>query len=579
MKGLIDTLEKREIINKKKAISLKRETQSTGKKEEEAILEDIELDVSEKELFKIKSGLLNVPLRHDINIDKLGSILTDIAKLIPKESAEHYKIVPINKKDDKIVIGMVYPKDLKAQEVLRFLSRRGDFSYEVVLITPSIFEEILNEYEKLRRGAGAALGQIKEEEVEEGGKADEDEADEEEMAEQAPIVRVVSVILEDAFEGGASDIHIEPGRDKLEVRFRIDGVLHSSLILPKKIHRAVVARVKILSNLKIEEKRLPQDGRFFSEFEGKEIDFRVSTMPTTLGEKVVLRVLDPEEGMMEINQLGMRKGAEEKTTKGINQPTGMMLATGPTGSGKTTTLYSLLRTLNTEEVNIVTLEDPVEYFISGVNQSQVKHSIGYDFSNGLRQILRQDPDIIMVGEIRDEETAELAVHAALTGHIVLSTLHTNDALGVIPRLVDMGIEPYLLPPSLNVAISQRLVRRLCDCKKETVPKESIKRIIKNELESIPSHKRKKFSTSNIKVYEPVGCDKCGRSGYKGRVGIFEVLEMTDELAEIVLENTGESPLKKQARKQGMLTMRQDGILKALEGVTSVEAVLKATKEA
>lgn len=582
MKGLIDRFREKELINKKKAISLKREVQTTGKKEEEALLEDAILDFTEKEIFKAKSEILGIPLKDGIDIDKLGSILTDIAKLVPKESAEHYKLVPINKKDDKIIIGMVYPKDLKAQEVLRFLSRRGNFDYEVVLITPSIFEEVLREYEKLRRGAGAALGQIKEEQKKEEERlkeaTDEEKKEEEKMAEKAPIVRVVSVILEDAIEGGASDIHIEPGREELEVRFRIDGVLHSSLVLPKRIHKAVVARIKILSNLKIEEKRLPQDGRFLDEFDGKRIDFRVATMPTTMGEKVVLRVLDPEEGMMKISELGMGSKDEKKVIKGVNQPTGMMLATGPTGSGKTTTLYSLLRDLNTEEVNIVTLEDPVEYFIEGVNQSQVEHDIGYDFSSGLRQILRQDPDIIMVGEIRDQETAELAVHAALTGHIVLSTLHTNDAVGVIPRLADMGIKPYLLPPSLNVAIAQRLVRRLCDCKKETTPDSAMKKIIEEEINSVPPQRKEDFNISNMKVYEPDGCDKCGGTGYKGRVGIYEVLEMTDALSEIVLQNSGEGPLKKQAYKQGMTTMRQDGVLKALEGITSMRAVMKATKE-
>ncbi len=582
MKGLIEELKKREEISKKKAIALEREVQTTGKREEEVILEDVVLNISEKDLFSIKGEILGIPLKDDVNIDKLGSILTDIAKLVPRESAEHYSLVPINKRNDKIVIGMVYPKDLKAQEVLRFLSRRGGFSYEVVLITPSLFQEVLNEYEKLRQGAGAALGQIEEEQKKEKQKIEKrigkEKEDDQEMAEKAPIVRVVSVILEDAIEGGASDIHIEPGRDELEVRFRIDGILHSSLILPKKIHRAVIARIKILSNLRIEEKRLPQDGRFLSDFNGKKIDFRVSTMPTTMGEKAVLRVLDPEDGIKKVGELGMGSEDEKKVIKGVNQPTGMMLATGPTGSGKTTTLYSLLRDLNTEEVNIVTLEDPVEYFIDGVNQSQVKHDIGYDFSNGLRQILRQDPDIIMVGEIRDQETAELAVHAALTGHIVLSTLHTNDAIGVIPRLIDMGIQPYLLPPALNAAIAQRLVRRLCDCKREVSPSPAKRKVIEKELESLPVSKKSEINFHELTIYEPEGCEKCGGSGYRGRIGIYEILEMTDRLSEMIVENTTEGALRQEADRQGMTTMRQDGILKVLEGITSLEAVLKATKE-
>ncbi len=582
MKGLLQNLKDRDIIDRKKGISLRIEAKNTGKEEEEVILEDEEVDISEEELFRIKSEILDIPFRKNVNLDKLGSVLPDIAKLIPEDSAKHYNLVPLNKTDEGIEIGMVYPRKLKAKEVLRFLARRGGFSYKIYLITPTTFQKILNQYEKLRRGAGAAIGAMDKEEEKELQEEIEEVAEGDDLtrvAEEAPIVRVVSVIFRNAVEGGASDIHIEPKREKTEVRFRVDGVLHSSLILPRKTHKAIVARIKILSNLKIEERRLPQDGRFFSEISGKEIDFRVATMPTTLGEKVVLRVLDPEEGMRKISELGMRSSTEEIVTKGVNKPTGMVLATGPTGSGKTTTLYSLLRTLNTEEVNIVTLEDPVEYFISGVNQSQVNHDIGYDFSTGLRQILRQDPDIIMVGEIRDKETADLAVHAALTGHIVLSTLHTNDAIGVIPRLVDMGIENYLLPPSLNTAIAQRLVRRLCNnCKKERRPDEPTKKAIREELRDLPSEMLEGIDLENFKLYKPEGCGKCNKTGFSGRIGIFEALEMTDSIKKAVLEKSGEEVIKKQAFKQGMTTMRQDGLLKALEGLTSAEVVLKATKE-
>ena len=582
MQGLIDALTKKEIITERKAVELKNKVKKEEKREEEAILDDPQLDISEKKLFRIKSKLIEVPFKEDINLDKLGSILPDIAGLIPEDSAKHYNMVPLNKKDEIIEIGMVYPRDMKAQEALEFLSRRSNFSYDVKLITISTFREILAQYEELRKGAGAALGAMGKEDDDENVERKEEEIkaeNVEKMAEEAPIVRVVSVILKEAVEGGASDIHIEPEREKLEVRYRIDGRLHSSLILPKKIHQAVVARIKILSNLKIEERRLPQDGRFFSEIAGKEIDFRVATMPTTLGEKVVLRVLDSQEGTMTIDELGMRDSTENIVTGGINKPTGMLLATGPTGSGKTTTLYSLLKTLNTEDVNIVTLEDPVEYFMPGVNQSQINHDIGYNFSNGLRQILRQDPDIIMVGEIRDQETAELAVHAALTGHIVLSTLHTNDAVGVIPRLTDMGIKPYLVPPSLNTAIAQRLVRRLCQhCKKEVEPTQRLKDIINHEIETLPSQEKEKINIENLTTYQPVGCDQCGGDGFSGRIGIFEALEMTDEMSKLVLDDEGEGPLKEQAFKQGMITMRQDGILKALEGKTSLEVVLKATKE-
>ena len=584
MSALIEKLKEEKVIDSDKAEEIKEKAKLENKIIEEVIIEDLDIGISEDELYKLKSKAIDVPLKDDVNLDRLGSILPDIANLIPEDSAKHYKIVPLNKKGDTIEIGMVQPKNLKAQEVLKFLSRRGGFSYEVKLIKKSTFQDILNQYGELRKGAGAALGAMGEEEkklAEDMKRKEEEEESEsvEKMAEEAPIVRVVSVILKEAIEGGVSDIHIEPERDKLEVRYRIDGVLRSSLILPKKTHKAIVARIKILSNLKIEERRLPQDGRFFLEVAGKEIDFRVATMPTTLGEKVVLRVLDSDQGMMEIRDLGMRESTEDIVKRGVNKPTGMLLATGPTGSGKTTTLYSLLRTLNTEEVNIVTLEDPVEYFIEGVNQSQVNHDIGYDFSSGLRQILRQDPDIIMVGEIRDQETAELAVHAALTGHIVLSTLHTNDAIGVIPRLTDMGIKPYLVPPSLNTAIAQRLVRRLCDnCKKEVKPDRGLEREIKEELNALPPQSRENIDLTDMTVYKPVGCEKCGNVGFSGRIGIFEALEMTDPMGELVLNDKGEGPLQKQAFKQGMITMRQDGLIKALEGKTSAEVVLRATKE-
>lgn len=592
MKGLIQELKEKQIIDKEEAQELQEKVQTSEKSEEEIILTAQELDVQEKSLFQMKSQLIDVPLKTEVNADKLGSMLTDMAELIPEDSAKHYNLVPINKTGkNHLEIGMVYPKDLKSKEALKFLARRGNFSYDVYLITPSIFEEILQQYQELRSGAGAALGAIQDEEEEEQKEGEEldipetkegvSEEDVEDLAEEAPIVKVVSTILKEAVESGVSDIHIEPGREELEVRFRIDGVLHSTMTLPMNIHKAVIARIKILSNLKIEEKRLPQDGRFFSNFSGKEIDFRVATMPTTLGEKVVLRVLDPEQGMMEVSELGMRQEIETVVKDGINKPTGMILATGPTGSGKTTTLYSLLRTLNTEKVNIVTLEDPVEYYIDGVNQSQVNHEIGYDFATGLRQILRQDPDIIMVGEIRDEETASLAVHAALTGHIVLSTLHTNNAVGVVPRLTEMGVKPYLVSPSLNTAIAQRLVRRLCDnCKKKKKPDPEIQKVIRQEINKLPSNSsaKKKVDLDNIVTYEPVGCDKCNGIGFSGRVGIFEALEMTNELSKIVLNDPTEKKLNEEAHKQGMVTMRQDGILKALDGLTSIEVVLKSTKE-
>jgi type II secretory ATPase GspE/PulE/Tfp pilus assembly ATPase PilB-like protein len=343
----------------------------------------------------------------------------------------------------------------------------------------------------------------------------------------------------------------------------------------------VVARIKILSNLKIDETRIPQDGRFSTTIDGKNIDFRVSTFPTTLGEKVAIRVLDPTTGLKTFKELGLEKRNFEVVKAAIEKPYGLILATGPTGCGKTTTLYAILQVLNKEGVNIVTLEDPVEYFIEGVNQSQVRPEIGYDFAIGLRHVIRQDPDIIMVGEIRDPETASLATHAALTGHIVLSTLHTSNVLGVIPRLLDLGVQPYLIPPTLSIAIAQRLVRKLCDdCKKPVSPKKEIRDLILKEIEELPPKTKEDSKTSSEKltIYKAVGCRKCNNEGYTGRVGLFEILSMTDQLSDIILKIPEEREILKEAKRQGMITMKQDGILKVLSGVTTIEEVLRVAEE-
>jgi type IV pilus assembly protein PilB len=347
-----------------------------------------------------------------------------------------------------------------------------------------------------------------------------------------------------------------------------------------KIHPAVVARIKILSNLKIDETRIPQDGRFSIKVEGKQIDFRVSTFPTTLGEKVAIRVLDPKVGLGTFEELGFAGRNLEVLKKGIIKPYGLILVTGPTGSGKSTTLYAILQLLNKEGVNIVTLEDPAEYFIEGINQSQVKPEIGYDFATGLRHILRQDPNVIMVGEIRDEETASLAINAALTGHIVLSTLHTNNSVGVIPRLVDMGVKPYLIAPTLQLAIAQRLVRRLCDaCKKKIEPKAELRDIIEKELAVLPESVKKDLKvTKPLAVYTTKGCNKCGNTGFSGRIALYEILLMTESLADIISKEPSESRILKEAKAQGMITMKQDGIIKVLQGITTIEEVLRVAEE-
>jgi type IV pilus assembly protein PilB len=358
----------------------------------------------------------------------------------------------------------------------------------------------------------------------------------------------------------------------------LDGSLHASIFLPLRLLPAIVSRIKILSNMKIDETRVPQDGRFSAKFDAKSVDFRVSSFPTVLGEKVAIRILDPSQWLRNVDDLGLRGRNLELTEKAVKKPYGLILITGPTGSGKTTTLYTLLRSLNKEGKNIVTLEDPVEYFIDGVNQSQIKTEIGYSFASGLRNILRQAPDIIMVGEIRDEETANLTTHAALTGHLVFSTIHTNNASGVIPRLIDLGVKPFLIPPTLTLAIAQRLVRKLCpDCRKKVKPNKETKNLILQELSRLPEACKKDVGP-DPDIFEPTGCKKCGFNGFSGRTGVYEILEMTDNLAELILKEPSESKIAEEASNQGMITMKQDGFLKALEGITTIEEVLRVAEE-
>jgi type IV pilus assembly protein PilB len=573
--SLIKQLIEKGIVDKEKALSLEFEIKQSGRKEEDVILETGL--VPETVLFGLKSENLKIPLK-EVAVEQ---VLLKTLELIPEETAKYYQMIPLEKSEKYLEIGMIYPEDLKAQEALNFLARQGKFDYKVFLITPDTFKNLLKQYRTLKREVGLALEELETELKEEGMKIKSPTAAEfERMAEAAPITKIVAVILRHAVEGSASDIHIEPTREKLRVRFRFLGELHSSIFLPLRILPAVVARIKILSNLKIDEARIPQDGRFSTEVDGKSIDFRVSTFPTTLGEKVAIRVLDPATGLKSFEDLGLEERNLKVVKEGISKPYGLILVTGPTGCGKTTTLYAILQMLNKEGVNIVSIEDPVEYFIEGINQSQIKPEIGYDFVNGLRHILRQDPDIIMVGEIRDEETANLVIHAALTGHVVLSTLHTSNALGVIPRLIDMGIKPYLLPSVLQLAMAQRLVRKLCDsCKKKIKPTPEIKSLILKEIDGLPSAIKKDIKLpASFEIFASRGCQKCGSAGYSGRIAVFEILSMTDSLAGIILKEPSEINILEEAKRQGMITMKQDGILKVLKGVTTIEEILRVAEE-
>ncbi|MBU3918581.1 GspE/PulE family protein [Patescibacteria group bacterium] len=572
---LIDTLLKRGEIDKKIADEFKKKIESDEITEEELLIKEKVLP--EEELFQMKSKELGIPLVKSLPKD----ISQEILEFIPRDSAEHYRMCPISKKDKKLIIAMVYPENLKAQEALNFLSRQKNFSYSVVLITISEFQEYLKQYQSLGREVRMALQELEQQlQATPGEKISTSSLDIVKHKGEAPISKTVAVMLKHAVEGHASDIHVEPSREKTRIRFRLDGILHSSLFLPREVHPSIVARIKIVSKLKIDESRIPQDGRFSVIINGQSIDFRVSTFPTTLGEKVVMRVLNPANKLDKLEDLGLEASNLKLIKKAIQEPYGMILSTGPTGSGKTTTLYVILERLNKDGVNIVTLEDPVEYFIEGVSQSQIKPEIGYTFATGLRHILRQDPDIIMVGEIRDKETANLATHAALTGHIVLSTLHTNNAIGAIPRLTDLGVKPFLLPSTITVVMAQRLLRRLCPhCKKKVRPSVAIGKFIRDEIAKFPAKINEEYRfNKDFWIWEPAGCSQCGGKGYSGRTAVFEVLSMTKELADIILTNFIREEVEKEANRQGMITMRQDGVLKLLKGETSVDEVVRVTSE-
>jgi type IV pilus assembly protein PilB len=571
---LIQKLIENGLLDEKKRAELEYSIKKTKRTAEEVILEKRILP--EDIVFKAKSEVLRIPLKKVSPED----VPLDVLELIPEDPTATYKMIPLTRKGEVVEVGMVYPESIPAQDALRFLSRQGNFKFEIFLITISDFNKLLKQHRTLKGEAGRALAEIEKTKKEAEGLFGGEPEIAGVTAEEAPIIKMVFAIFRHALEGNASDIHIEPGSDKLKIRFRVDGILYPSLFLPLSVHSAVVTRIKILTNLKIDETRIPQDGRFSAKINNKDIDFRVATYPTLYGEKVAIRVLDPTAGLKSYGALGMKGRNFEIIKEAIKKPYGLILATGPTGSGKTTTLYSLMRLLNNESINVVTIEDPIEYSIAGVNQSQVKPEIGYTFANGLRQILRQDPDVIMVGEIRDEETASLVVHAALTGHIVLSTLHTNSSIGAIPRLIDMGVRPFLIPYTLRAVISQRLIRALCPyCKKKVIPADKVKQYILGAIKNMPLSAKKEIKVGGkIHVFEPKGCEKCNFKGYIGRIGLFEVLSISEELTEVILKNPSEGEIFKVAKRQGMITMEQEGILKILSGETSVEEVTKATEE-
>lgn len=566
---LLSQLQTQGLLDGTVVTRVKRENLISGESIEAIIAKQRLVD--DEKVAQIKSALLKVPYKK-LAVADIDAKLFDI---IPEETARTYETVPISLQDNLLIVGMLHPDNGKAQEALKFIARQNHVNLGVYLIAYGDWEAVLRKYSPYRTSIAKAVQSIG---TKEGGGQKLASLEDSSGNEDAPVIKIVADTFREAVLSKASDIHIEPQQTSLRIRFRNDGDLHQVASLPLQLAQPITSRVKVISNLKIDETRVPQDGRFRAKIFDRDIDFRVATFPTPLGEKVAIRVLDPATGLKSFDHLPLRYGNKERVQAGLDKPYGMVLVTGPTGSGKTTTLYAFLQTLNQEDVNIVSLEDPVEYFVSGINQSQVHPEIGYDFSSGLRQILRQDPDVIMVGEIRDDETAGLAVQAALTGHIVLSTLHTNNSAGVIPRLIDMKVEPFLLPVSLNLMMAQRLVGQLCpDCKFPEEATAELQKSIARALEDVPAEIKEKYKAP-YKVYHTKGCATCKGKGIISRMAIYEVLQMTPAIEEIIATGITIQKVVKEAKAQGMITLRQDGVMKALDGDVSMEEVMRETEE-
>jgi type IV pilus assembly protein PilB len=557
--------------------------------------------VSDDMITAVLSRQYGVP---SVNLE-LFDIDESVIRLIPREVADKYSVLPLSRVGATLTLAMVDPTNVFAMDDIKFMT---GLNIEPVVVSEASVQEAIAKYYsqsreiELRRDRDSEMESVEEESVDSGGGGfdalpgssltldqldleagegaglevieEDDEIDLSNltrMSEDAPVVRLVNVLLSDALQRGASDIHVEPYEKEMRIRFRIDGVLYDVMHPPLRLRDALISRIKIMSKLDIAEKRLPQDGRIKIKLKAhgrsRELDFRVSTLPTLFGEKVVLRLLDKERLMLDMTKLGFEAESLVKFQRNITKPYGMVLVTGPTGSGKTNTLYSALQALNTSATNIMTAEDPVEFNLPGINQVQMKEQIGLNFAAALRSFLRQDPNIILVGEIRDFETAEIGIKAALTGHLVLSTLHTNDAPSTISRLMNMGIEPFLVATSVNLIQAQRLIRRICkDCKTEHhLPPEGLIEVGFTLEEA-----------KELKTYKGAGCQKCNNTGYKGRVGLYEVMEVTDDVRELILIGASALELRKRAIEDGMITLRESGLHKIRNGITTLEEVVRET---
>lgn len=575
-KTIQDILIKNGIIKKEELDKILKEV----KKEDTNLLNYL-IDkkfAKEEFIYEAIANHLKIPF-----IDLKNQVIPgEILFLIPSPLAKTHQIIAFRSEENAVSVATTDPDNI---EIFEFLNKKTNKEVKVYLTTPTAIKKILRQYHKTLHEEFQTLDKKESQKREKLDQRTEPHL--ERLAQDLPVVRIVDTLLEYAIFQDASDIHIEPEEKNLVVRYRIDGILRNVMTLPKSTQAGIVARIKVLAKLKIDEHRLPQDGRFKIHTPHYNVSFRVSTMPVFDGEKVALRLLREQAKVLNLEELGFQPQALKIVKKNIKRPHGMILVTGPTGSGKTTTLYTILNILNTPKVNISTIEDPIEYRIPHINQSQINPKIDFTFARGLRALLRQDPDIIMVGEIRDIETAEIAINAAMTGHLVLSTLHTNDAVTTIPRLLDMGIAPFMIASTINLVIAQRLVRKICpNCMVSySLDKEDVKNLKKHfDIESIlKTLIREKVLVDierieQIRFYRGKGCNQCSQQGYKGRIGIYEALEVTPQVATLIQKNASTNELKKAAKKQRMLTLAEDGFIKARNGITSIEEVIRVTQE-
>src|SRR3989344_3024144 len=596
--SILDVLVKQGLIKTKDISSIKERVGTVDKNIEDELLA---LGVSEEDILRAKSEYYSVPVKKvDISV-----ITSKVLDYIPEEAAVYYQFVPIGVSDGVLEVGVIDPDNIVARDALNFISSKISLPFKTFVVSQSDFDEVIKLYKGLSGEVTKALSELETEFITESNKKDDDseegakqkkietEVDNisdlntsegenkgTKVIENAPVTKIVATILRFAIDGRASDIHIEPIAANVKVRFRVDGVMNTSIVLPSRIHSAIVARIKIMSNMRLDEKRKPQDGRFSAKLDKRKVDFRVSTFPTYFGEKVVIRILDQEKGIKKLSELGLSKRNLEQIMEAIKLPYGLILISGPTGSGKSTTLYSMMNEVDKEHKNVLSLEDPVEYNMEGMSQSQVMPEIGYTFASGLRTTLRQDPDIIMVGEIRDKETAQLAIQAALTGHLVFSTIHTNTAIGVIPRLIDMGVDPYLIAPTLILSIAQRLARATCPSSRKLVPMDdSVKMQIEEQIKDLPDEFKKELGIQSAmdKMYEMVPSAECP-SGTRGRIAVFEMFKIDKEMQNVILKNPTNVEIYKTARKKGMLMMKEDAMLKFLQGIIPFTEVYNFSNE-